>query len=236
MRDPVGRRLLLALLATFTCLPVTAHAGPAFGVMGGVVGARLHGDYGDAFGDEYRAGGAFGARARFGLRPGLSLQPELWWIMKGSAAEIGSSGPGIEPYRVRAVHSIPYVEMPVLLRLELPAGGAVAPYFAGGPALAVRLPNHLDFEPDRFPLVYAASPRVRLARIFEGVGTFDHPDLAGWDWGLVGGAGMTIGRGDVRLDVEARYERGFVNLLPDDDLFGRATNGSFSGIVGIEVR
>ena len=65
--------LLLALLATFTCLPVTAHAGPAFGVMGGVVGARLHGDYGDAFGDEYRAGGAFGARARFGVAINLEL-------------------------------------------------------------------------------------------------------------------------------------------------------------------
>jgi len=235
-RERLGRlRIVAPLLLALSPLagvPSAAHAAPVvWGVTGGVVGARLHGNYGDLF-DGYRAGGAIGAHARFALQPWLSFQPELWWILKGGRAET-SIVDVFGSHDLEYAHSIPYIELPLLLRLQLPSNGTFEPFVAIGPTVAARVGGHLEL-PDLIAFEATPHQRPQMANIFVGLRPLDRPDYKDWDWGLLGGAGVLVGQGRMRVKVEGRYERGFADILPGSYADG-STNGVIIGLVGIEA-
>lgn len=232
----VGFAVALSLIGVFTA-DRAADAGPAaYGIEGGVVAARFHSDYGDLLAHDYHTGGAVGASVRFTMLPWLSLQPEVWWIQKGGEGETSitlASGGSILTSTFRYVHSIPYLEMPLLLRLQRPTRGGFEPFVVAGPTLAARVGGDLNIVTIS-DVTTSSAQRVQRANIFENVGPLG-PQYRPWDVGLLGGAGVVVGRGRVRANVEVRYERGFVDLF-SASWYLNATNGVISGLAGIEVR
>jgi hypothetical protein len=215
----------LAAVVAFTLTGIAAHAAPPVGLRLGVTGGRLHGSIGDEVASDHRPGFDLALWTRAPISGAFSFQPELQWITKGGQGDFQI---GIAD--AHAEFSLQYIEAPMLLRAELPAAGAWAPFIVLGPTVGWRVDSHVDLETD--PIVMpAASPEVS---IFEGVGTFGDPEFSDWDFGVLGGAGVTLGRGRTRVTLEARYQRGFVNLYDSDD--AEATTGTFAATIGLELR
>lgn len=241
---PMRRWFALLVFAAFAWA-APAWSAPPFGLGGGITESRFHGGYGDAFADRYRAGSAVGAHTRIELSNAISLQPELWWVMKGAdhrgRIELIVTNPGPEPgvsvesvtYRIQ--HAIPYVEIPMLLRARARFGRAWEPFVMAGPTMAVKVGGRAKLDADAQNAL-RSSRRIQLADIFEDVGTFDsiRPRYRLWDWGITGGAGVAFGSA-TRYVAQVRYAHGFVNVMPSAAL-GSSHNGAFAFLLGIEWR
>lgn len=111
---------LLLLLLTTWAAPASAGRPSTVGFRAGLTEARLHGDFGDVLGSKYRPGFGAGAHARFTLHRVVSFQPEVWWVMKGAREDLDFAG--VATFHLD--HAIPYVEVPMLLRVQAPGAGA----------------------------------------------------------------------------------------------------------------
>jgi hypothetical protein len=142
--------------------------------------------------------GTFAGLAFGGNRDGvLGLQSELNWIRKRS--EPASGGPEIR---------IDYVQVPVLLRLNIGSSSASGPsiYGIGGPALNIKIADEIE--------------GVTLDDGFEGA-----------DVSLVFGGGLEI----ARIIVEGRYDKGLRRI---NNTFSDVTNiktQTFMVLVGIRL-
>jgi hypothetical protein len=235
---------LLGALFLIQVAPAHAARFAELGIRAGLTESRIHGGYGDALASELRTGGAVGIQGSLRIRPALSLQPELWWVMKGAQENFvltftgGGQGDAVnDAFAVHVEHSIPYVELPVLLRAQASFARRWEPYVIAGPSIALRAGGDEDIVIRSQSVTGTASSRhVRMANIFEGIGTLDSkPRYTGWDWGVVGGAGLAFGRGARRYVGELRYSRGFVDVIPSDAI-GRSRNGSLALLLGMEWR
>lgn len=234
------RSLVLAGLALLSAMPSALHAQSltfaGYGVRGGVSGSRFHGDYGDLGAPEHRLGisGSWFIRWRAGRF--LSIQPEITYVTRGgkggSIFYVPVTGPSLVPVEIRYEHRLDYLEVPFLLRVDVPTGIAVAPYLAAGPALSLLLDSSASFEVDG--AVPSGTQRLRMADIFEDLGPLDSIDFKNTDVSIAGGGGVVIGRGGVRGVVDARYVYGLTNVLPTDLIDAR--NGSWMVTAGIELR
>jgi hypothetical protein len=157
----------------------------------------------------HRRGPVGGVWVRTPLTRGLSFQAEGLFSEKGSHWDF----PGFASwaYRVR------YFEVPLLARADFGAPASTTRMFAvAGAAPAFKL-----------------SARTTVG--FEGqTVTRDTPDaFYSVDVGLVGGAGVEIGR----AQVEARYTHGLRHINTDDNGEGdRVRNRVFSVLLGFRIR
>lgn len=137
----------------------------------------------------------------------LSIQPELLFTTKGADLDgedrgVPGSGTGNVSYEFG------YLEIPLLLKLRTPTGGAVRPNVFAGPTLGIKLYGELDDD--------------------------DLDDeLKSTDWGITAGAGLdfaSYGRRTITLD--GRYTWGLVDVF---DVTGdpEARNAGFIVTLGI---
>jgi hypothetical protein len=180
--------------------PAAASAGGMeFGVKGGLSLAEFSG--GDNAFDEAegsRKGLVAGAFLAFPLGGPLSLQPEALFAQKGSAYDFPDLDTTVK---------LDYVEVPLLLKARFGVG--VRPYVFAGPYVGLRLKARAEGN--------AGSGDVDL-----------EDETKGTDFGVVGGAGVELGR----LLVEARYAHGLGGIASDaidDDI----DNAVWSVLVGI---
>ena len=219
--------------------PAAATSAPLYGFRMGAAASSIHGQYDDFFHSKARLGFATAAYARFPLGGHLSFQPEVGWASKGDEAALAITfvPPGGPPTPETIESSfetrIDYVEIPLLLRLDIPTGWMFEPYVLGGPGVGFRTGSSrtVAFEPSTLN----ASGRLQRARIFEGVGTFDDPHFENVDWSAIAGAGLMFGRGPIRIVLDSRYTLGPVGIMPDTDR-GTAYNGSWATTLGIELK
>lgn len=215
------RRMSCVLFAVFAVgvLPTQADAqsrelgfklGPSFATLSGVEDAL--GDEVDAPGvsvsSTTRSGLAAGAFYRLGFGP-ASLQAELMYVQKGGGVEGTDPDFGTGELTLE----LDYVEIPVLLRLAIPAGMLLRPYVYGGPAVAFEV---------------GCQARITFDGLSISGDCDDDFDRRTVDVGMMfgGGVGLPVGVG--RILLEARYNVGLVNL-PDDpedgpDVKNRALN------------
>jgi hypothetical protein len=169
-----------------------AHAGAALEFKGGVNMAQITGDnvYDDT---SARFGIAGGVALRWPIAGAASLQPELNFAQKGMKLE---DTPGISE---DVTYEVDYLEVPVLVRLELPPAAGVSPAVFLGPALGIELSEQL---------------RVKSG-LFQG--TDSRSELEDFDLGVVGGIGFEFGPEPTRLVVDLRTQVGVINLyeVPD---------------------
>ncbi|HEV2130589.1 MAG TPA: porin family protein [Longimicrobiaceae bacterium] len=135
-----------------------------------------------------RRGVAAGAFVRFGLRRGLSVQPELLYAQKGYEV----TGPTLH---------LSYVELPFLFRADLraPEARGLRPFLYGGPAPAVLVSCTV------FGTTVQGPYRDRCG---EADATPTGTDPAAYDLGLVLGGGLGYGR----FALEVRHTRSLIDI------------------------
>jgi hypothetical protein len=149
------------------------------------------------FAHEPRLGVAAGIWGRLSIREWIAIQPEVFWVMKGSDTEVADvAGPRFDAS---------YVEIAALASLSVPMEGPIRPRLLAGPTLGILT---------RFELVYSDGS------------TEDRTERAGrLDLGLMAGAGATWNVTQRwRLSVDARYDWGVRTIDPtsETDLRNRA--------------
>lgn len=197
---------VLAAAAVFALFPAPARPEVVgFGIKAGAALANVFGR--DVYDQRFRAGLTDGIFLTFKLGRTLAVQPELLFVMKGSRYV---NGRGPDAYR--EIMSLEYVEMPILLKLYLPALRRLRAHVFAGPAPAINI-------------------RARVEARFAGeVQEESLDDIMGVDLGVAAGAGLEIPSGRGRVTVDLRWTAGLTTLSkrPDDDI----RNGALSLLVG----
>ena len=164
--------------------------GLAFGVKGGINYATLSGD--DVGDVEWKLGLVAGAVAAFDVMDMLVIQGEVLYSMKGADSADASLG-------------LTYIEIPVLLKYNVPMAGMVSPNLFIGPSLGILLSADADGED--------------VKEFFKGT-----------DFGVVIGAGVDFDLGTGKVTLDARYNLGLTSLDDTDD--ADVKNSGISVMVG----
>ena len=204
------RRVRTLLAATVTLSAplgaqptAAARPAPRFGVLAGASIATLAGDPVEEW--DSRTGFVAGGTLTLPLTSVVSFQPEVLFAQKG--ARISEGG-------FTATFKLDYVEVPLLLRVDVPTtGGMLRPHLLAGPALAFRASCDVEASGGG---VSASRPCRDIAHE-EG-----EDDLRSFDAGLLLGGALGFDFGGRRLNVGARYTLGLTKLVSGDDVRNRA--------------
>jgi len=229
---------LIALLALLVAGPASAGIA-SWGFRAGWSGAHLSGDGGSVIAPDVRSDftGSWFVTTRLGKA--IWFQPELSWTSKGGQDDFRTTtfpSPTEATYTdFHVEHRLHYLEVPLLVRFDLPAVGPIQPYAVGGTAPAWLLgEDDSELAITGSATVPRQATRVR-AQIFEELGAVGHPLPARtFDFGLVGGAGFWVGQGRLRFGLEGRYTHGLLDMVPGGDF--EFTNRAFGVTTAIEVR
>ena len=221
------RTVFVAAMLALALVPDPALAGSlsGYGLRTGVAASAIRSDHTGSFAPDTRAGFAGSLFCRIALGPSLSIQPEVGWASKGGAGTTATTG---DPFE----HRVDYLEVPVLLRVGPARGSFFEPYFVLGPGIAFRTGQKTQTDYRR---VERQNPAVQPASIFEGAGTFDHPNYRAVDFSSIFGFGLAMGNGVFRVVLDARYAAGLVGALETVDRKD-AHNRSWITTLGVELR
>jgi opacity protein-like surface antigen len=149
---------------------------------------------------ENKLGFAAGGLASIPLSPMVSLQPEFMFVTKGADVEVVGENLGYI--------ALNYLEVPVLLRVDVPVTGSVAPFIVAGPALGF----------------------VLSARFVNNDGDTENleDDIDDLDLGFIlgGGLGIPLSSGGL-FEIEVRYEHGLSDINDDRDFDVDMKNRAF---------
>lgn len=137
----------------------------------------------------------------------LALQPELLYVQKGQRAE-GDTFQGT----VTITSKVDYIELPMLVKLQVPVAGPITPTVFGGPSVGVN--------------VNASEEVSRDGR--SATQDFDD-EIESTELGVHLGAGLDISTGTGILTVDVRYQLGVNNIVSEGP--GELKNRGI-GIVG----
>jgi hypothetical protein len=156
----------------------------------------------------YTNGFGLGAFLKMAISDRLSIQPEFLYLQKGASATEED---------VDITFAVDFVEIPVLLRIDVPTDGSIAPYFLIGPAIGFKTGCEIRGE--------GGGMEVTL--------DCDEADAAikSVDFGGVAGAGLSIAAGSGNIHIGARYNYGLINL-DDSDLDENVKSRAFFFVAG----
>lgn len=189
--------LLLALTVFLTTQVWAANGGTMYGVKGGLSIASLHGKDAEDEGDtnSSRIVGTFGGFLEYPIGPTLSFQGELLYAMKGVKATWDYLDE-----EVKGTTKLTYLEIPLLLKANIPMSGNWRPHIFAGPGIAFKLSAEHETKGGPEP------------------GTVDLKDEAkGIDVGLVMGVGVGFPMGSKTISFEARYDLGLMNIFDKEE-------------------
>ncbi len=144
----------------------------------------------------------------FGINLGLiSIQPEVLYTRMGAKYEVDADS---------LQYQFEYVQVPVLLKINIIPVGPIRPFLAAGPYGAYLL-------------------RARGVMVVDGVtDTTDlGPEMQKYDYGAVGGVGLAFRLPGISLSVEGRYNFGLANIMKDPAPGDSMKNRSVMALVGI---
>ncbi|HEU6450059.1 MAG TPA: porin family protein [Gemmatimonadaceae bacterium] len=170
---------------------------PTIGVMAGVNLAKISGDGTDAL--DSRTGWLGGVFVTFHLTNTFGIQPEALYSQRGASADAGS---GFD-----ATIKMDYIDIPVLLRYDIPVVGPIRPFFVAGPAFGIQTKCVIAAEGDGVSASadcdqFDEDPEARI-------------DNKSFDLSGVVGAGLDFRLGGHTLMVGARYQHGFSDVVKD---------------------
>jgi Outer membrane protein beta-barrel domain len=209
---PLAALVAGALFAT----PVMAQSAGAgaplrLGILLGANSATLGGsDADDADRRTALLGGVYLVKS---LSSGLSLRPELLFSQKGAKGTViddeqgGSAEVGFE---------VSYIDVPVLLQLDLGSSGAARPHVYAGPSFGFKTDCKLKGSEGPVEVTLDCDDEA-----FE---------LESFDLGGVIGGGVRFGLGALQGTVGARYQHGFSDIAKD----AKAQNRVVSVYAGLE--
>lgn len=155
------------------------------------------------------------------LSGSFSLQPELYYVQKGSKLEFGGTGQAPGTFTL----GLDYLEVPLLLRMDLGEAGTWHPFVTAGPSLAMRIGCKTSIKSDALSLSIDCDD-------IDDNGVRDDP-FEKFDIGASVGAGLEgILSGRSAL-VQLRYGRGFTTIVKDVENDQAPKHAVFSLIVGL---
>lgn len=211
------RTAAVILVIVLMALSSTAWAGVGF--KGGLNFTKWTGDdWGDTDEFNWKMGFKLGAFATFPLSPIMTVQPEVYFATNGWEADVTlmDMGGGVLGEGTIST-TMNYLEIPVLLKLNMDTGMNFAPSIFAGPYLGYLL----------------GDPTMKIE--FEGEeeeedwpeDTFKSIDIGG-----VVGASFDYNIGMTTVTLEARYNMGFVSIVDVEDVdvknMGFSLMGGFS--------
>jgi hypothetical protein len=174
--------LFLGAGLVFTATPAQAQMDIKPGIRAGVDFMTIGGDNTDGL--DSRTGFLIGGYATIGLGGPIAVQPELQYIQKGASASFGNTD---------ITRKLDYIEIPVLVKYQIPAGGFSPNVFAG-PALGFNV----------------------TAEDSNGDSVDISDSTSGTEFGLYFGAGADFGLSAGTVSVDVRYNLGLSNILDVD--------------------
>lgn len=193
--------VVILFLLAMPMFPLSAQT--VLGIRGGVNIATLNED-----GADNRTGVNLGVAVDVPLSESLGLQFGGFYSQKGAQDEVGGA---------TATIALDYIEIPALLRYDLPASGGASVHFLLGPAVA--------FEASCNAEAADASASVSFDCDEAGI------DSKSIDFGAMGGLGLDIGISEsLRLTVEGLYNLGLISI---DDAGGDTKNRAFTIRAGV---
>ncbi|MCX8159426.1 MAG: PorT family protein [Candidatus Saccharicenans sp.] len=212
-----------AIVITFAVLLVVLNAAPAralftFGVKGGLNNSKIvFSPALDMPSQKYLQGYCFGAFLSLNFGP-IGIQPEVLYSRRGMEAQI-LLDPADPASLAQARIMLDYIEIPLLVRLNIIPAGPVKLYILGGPS---------------YGFLQKAKARMTL------MGTTEEEDIKS-DFksnalAAVGGLGLDIKIPLLfKVTVDARYHYGLGNILSENSTVptDKARNTGFSVLLGI---
>jgi Outer membrane protein beta-barrel domain len=209
---------LLIAISVF-CFGIEASAQlPHFGAKVGVNLANIYGpDASSNFPDKkMKPGLVVGGYMTYDIIPLLSIQPEVLFSMKGTKAT------GVSPQPYDYTQSYNYIEVPVLLKLNIPLGPVATfkPSIFAGPDFAFNV---------------ASSEKFSGQYVQGGSATVDTKNATkSFDFNVAVGAGAGFDVGPTNLGLELRYTFG-TGTLSKQVLIGNFRNGVFAIIASAGI-
>ena len=196
--------VVLVALAVVAVVPQTLGAG--VGIKGGYSWSRFTLSDPPPFTLDnlsYFVGGLY-----FDINMGfLSLQPEVLYTRMGAKYE--EAGDSLQ-YR------FDYIQVPVLLKINIIPAGPIRPFIAAGGYGAYLL------KAKGVMIVDDVTEEEDLSDTFQK-----------YDYGVVGGAGLAFRLPGISITVEGRYNLGLANILKDPSEGEYVKNRSIMALVGI---
>lgn len=193
---------LLTVVFLFVFNITTKAAGISLGLKGGLTIANASGSFIDDMAEEMNAD--VGAKMGFlggifvdlGLSENFGIQPEILYISKG----IKATGEE-DDVEFTSTVNLTYLEIPLLLKLKIPASPQLGFQILAGPTIAMNLASNVVIESD--------------GAIVEDEDIKD--DIKSTDMGVSFGAGVGIGMGSGILTLDGRYTMGLISIADDID-------------------
>ncbi len=196
-------RLHQLIVAGFVAVPILGAAAAQgtqasrgrFGITGGVNSSTIGGnDFGDA---SRRTGFMAGVLLVLPVAPSIAIEPEFLYSSKGVTGNDTD---------VDATLKMDYVEVPVLLRVEVPTSGGVKPFLYGGPAVSFKARCKIEVSGQGVNINSNCdeleSPGMKLKTV---------------DYGLVGGGGLAFDVGGRTFSIGARYDHSLGKIADASD-------------------
>lgn len=182
-----------------------------FGVMAGINVAKLSGD--NITGIDNRTGMLGGLFLTLHLTNSFAVEPELLYSQHGAAS---NSDPDVD-----FTFKMDYVDVPVLLRFEVPVVGPIRPFFVAGPAFGIKTKCNVEGSVD------GGSASADCDNVGDQFG--ESFETKSFDLSGVAGAGIDFRLGGTTLMLGARYQHGFSDVLKDVS----AKNRTWSIVAGL---
>jgi outer membrane protein with beta-barrel domain len=180
-----------------------ARPAPRLGLLAGLNLSTVGGD--DVDDAEGRTGGIFGGYVSLGIGRSWAIQPEVLFSMKGATDNSGGDETTLK---------VNYIEVPLLLRLNIPTAGSVDPHVYAGPSFAYRASCKLSGQNA------GVSASIDCDDLDELAGE-DIVDIAKMDWGLALGGGLGFDLAGRALNLGVRYTLGLKEISNGGDVYNR---------------
>ena len=167
-----------------------------------------------------RIGLNVGVFAKIPLAGMVSLQPEVHYAQNGVTLE--GKGTEVRKLDVR----VDYVEVPVLLRLDIPTSSSIHPILLAGASAAYRVKCQLAASASGTSMSFDCDA-------ITGAGSTSPDPLKKSDFSVVGGAGLAMTSMGRSISLQARYTHGLQNIATETADGIKPKNRALSILLGI---
>jgi hypothetical protein len=167
-----------------------------FGFTAGVNSSTISGsDLGDNV--SRRTGFAAGALLVLPVSSNIAIEPELLYSTKGIESHESDLDASLK---------MNYVQVPVLVRVEIPASGGTKPFVYGGPAIAFKASCNVE----------VSGQGTNISSGCDNLES-DSEKLKTVDYGLVAGGGLLFDVGGRKFSIGARYDHSLGKISDSSD-------------------